>query len=484
MKENNFERNLPSGYRVAKVIDEKKVDFLSVIIACFICVVLLFIGFIPLMINDDLLSNLNLFVLIYGILWAFIYSLLHELIHGIACKIKTGERFVYKIDLSGVYCTTPKILIYRKSALFVLLSPIVFFTVILIPTLVALYFIDSFSYAVAVIVFTVHIIGSLHDLYVSKLLTDKHKDEMTLVNFKDSKRTILVFDESLKDEEDENTMDFSKEFNGKKETEIDKEKKARNTKVSSVLCIVIFSISFLIHLYLTAFSGGFLYSHKSIEFYEMMSFYICIISAIAIIITSCTMKKYYNLKIVAIVLAIVSAIPLSFLSVIQTSLCIKSYTTDVNNYGVYDYPEYMADDYFPEKITDSMTPICYSYYLDGFFDVVYELYLEVQMTETEYEKYKSQYENELKDFFFASEYSEYVISDETSMYTTYSFEENYMDSPDIRKILFNDKDDTVIFISIYGLDPFYYENSYYFKRFNLDPMEYSNYLKENKNESN
>ena len=87
-------------------------------------------------------------------------------------------------------------------------------------------------------------------------------------------------------------------------------------------------------------------------------------------------------------------------------------------------------------------------------------------------------ENELKEFFFASEYSEYVISDETSVYTTYSLEENYMDSPDIRKILFNDKDNTVIFISIYGLDPFYYENSQYFKRFNLDPREYSDYLNE------
>ena len=482
MKEENFERELPKNYRVVKVIDEKNVNFISLIIVLIISVLVLAIGFLPLIFQEDKLSNIKGFPLLCGILGAVVYAFLHEIIHGIAYKIRTGEKFSFILNTTGVFCGAPKIFTYKRDSIFALLLPFIVFSLLLLPVFIVTYFYYVSVYVSLLVVLILHIISSLFDIHVCFLLSVRYKNNITLLNDSNYKKTIFIFDDTNNNLDDEKTVEFLNEFNSKKEiVPIDEKSLSTKAKALSVVCIVLFSLLLLFHSLIAFNKNNMLYPIDELRFYESVSFYVCLFSIAVIVISSLTMRKFYKVKLFLIILIAIIALPITMISALQSNAFLISHTTDVNNYGIYD-DEYMKIDHFPEQITDNMIPVHYSYYYDYTWDYCYELYLEVKITDGEYESIKSKYESELKDCFYASNYSEYVISDYTNNYIR---EDGscYMNSPHIRKIIFNDSDQTIIFVSICGIDPFYYENSYYFERFNLDPIEYSNYLKENKNES-
>lgn len=59
-----------------------------------------------------------------------------------------------------------------------------------------------------------------------------------------------------------------------------------------------------------------------------------------------------------------------------------SYTEDINNYGQYEIRE-SAIAYFPEKITDEMNVVKYSYYHKSIGSSYYDIYLEVRFDDVE-----------------------------------------------------------------------------------------------------
>lgn len=484
MNEQNFERELPKNYRLVKTIDAKniKLGIIFNVLAIVIFFAVFIIAFIPMIINTEKLEVLTGIEVFLGIIGTFVYMVLHELVHGIAYKIKTGVNLTFGISWSCAFCGVPKIFTYRKPALFAVLAPLVVFTVIFIPLLIVTYFYNPSLYLTLLFIFGMHLGGSTGDAYVVILLLTKYKDDTTLMNDTGPKMTFFIRDD-LNSDYDEKTKEFIEEFNAEKENApIDEKALATKSKALSIVCIVLFSLFLIFHSLITFSKNGMLYPFDELKFYESMSFYICLFSVAVIVISSATMKKFYKTKLAIIILLALLGLPLTLISAMQSSFDAKSHTTDVNNYGIYD-SEYMMIEHFPENITDNMTPIYYSYYYDNSWDYCYELYLEVEITDNEYENFKTQYEDGLKNCFFASDYKEYVFFDNPQNYINEDGS-YYMNSPNIRKIIFNDKDKTVIFVSICGIDPFYYENSYYFKRFNINPIEYSNYLKENKNESN
>lgn len=175
------------------------------------------------------------------------------------------------------------------------------------------------------------------------------------------------------------------------------------------------------------------------------------------------------LKTVIVVVTLISILPLSIMLMLSGGKKVSA-TNDINNYGVYDNVVRKDLEIFPSEITEDMTPIQYSYYYDWSWDYVYEIYLEVQMTDHSYEELKAKYSDSLSDFRFAEGYEEFVIEDKlnpeirnNSYYTSY---------PNIIKIIFNDAENIVIFEYMYGCDPFDLKNSAYINRFNIDPSTY------------
>lgn len=190
LKEQNFERELPSGYKQAKYINAKNAKFGIIfnLIALAVLVLVMAVALLSLklggklsldiLINEDnklLIANLIFFASMIA------YIVLHELVHGIAYKARTGETLTFGMSWSCAFCGVPHIYTYRSTAIVAVVAPFAVFTILFIPALVLLYFFSPLYYLIATFVFGLHLGGCSGDLYVLYLLTVKYKDSKTLM---------------------------------------------------------------------------------------------------------------------------------------------------------------------------------------------------------------------------------------------------------------------------------------------------------------
>ena len=190
LKEQNFERELPAGYKQALYINAKNAKF-GIIFNLIALVVLAFVMVFAVIslhfggkLSVDILNMENIgFIIAYCvfIVSMLVYIVLHELVHGIAYKILTGEKLTFGISWSCAFCGVPNIFTYRKTAIISVISPFAFFTFLFIPTLVLLYCFSPIYYLIASFIFGLHLGGCSGDLYVLYLLTARFKDTKTLM---------------------------------------------------------------------------------------------------------------------------------------------------------------------------------------------------------------------------------------------------------------------------------------------------------------
>ena len=141
----------------------------------------------------------------------------------------------------------------------------------------------------------------------------------------------------------------------------------------------------------------------------------------------------------------------------------ESRTDNIKHYGVFDtYVAADVVDFLPEKITDDMTPIQYSYRFYYSMDITYEIYLEVKLTESAYETWREQYRESLVDFPYEEGIREAVLTNDRFDIDRV---ERCIQSPKLRKILFSDAEHTLIFVVMWGGDPIYFKDSAYVQRF-------------------
>lgn len=109
----------------------------------------------------DSLIRTESFLLLTAVL-LLVYILLHELTHGAAYKLCTGEKLTFGISLSCAYCGVPHIYVTRRTALISLLAPFLLYSAVGILCI----FLLSGIYALgAVLLFAVHFGGCAGDLY-------------------------------------------------------------------------------------------------------------------------------------------------------------------------------------------------------------------------------------------------------------------------------------------------------------------------------
>ena len=140
----NFERELPKGYKLAKVVDMKnntkdmgKLIFYSAVLFLVPFIAIL----IPLLIfkMDFLDETLGLGLLFWVpvILGYLVYIVLHELVHGWEYKRETGEKLTFGITPACAFCGVPHIFTYRKTALKAVSAPYKLFSLIFIVLIVS-----------------------------------------------------------------------------------------------------------------------------------------------------------------------------------------------------------------------------------------------------------------------------------------------------------------------------------------------------------
>ena len=189
-KEQNFERELPSGYRQAMYINAKNAKFGIIfnLIAVAVFVLVMAFAFISLKLSDSLSFEafeteyfklaIAYFVLLAGIVG---YIVLHEIVHGIAYKALTGEKLTFGMSWSCAFCGVPHIFTYRRTAIIAVVAPLAVFTLLLIPALVLLYYSSPLYYLIFAAIFGLHLGGCSGDIYVLYLLIVKFKDKRTLM---------------------------------------------------------------------------------------------------------------------------------------------------------------------------------------------------------------------------------------------------------------------------------------------------------------
>lgn len=198
MEHLSFERELPEGYSEKKHVNAKSFGFglvmnlIAFAIFAAVTVPLVFLLNVKAGAVGD--NSFTVIISSYaGILISLAYVVLHELVHGWAYKRKTGEKLTFGMSWSCAYCGVPNIYTYRRTALFSVLAPFVFFSAVMIvigAVSFTVYLCAAMEsvitaamaiYVANAVVFGLHLGGCSGDLYVTWLLLTKFKDDRALM---------------------------------------------------------------------------------------------------------------------------------------------------------------------------------------------------------------------------------------------------------------------------------------------------------------
>ena len=211
MKEKNYEKELPLGYKQVLYINAKNAKFgiifnlISIVVLALVMVAAIFSLHFDGRLSLDMLEiESPQLIVAYLIFFALMigYIVLHEMVHGIAYKALTGEKLTFGISWSCAFCGVPNIFTYRRTAIIAVISPFALFTLLFIPVLALLYCFSPLYYLLVAFVFGLHLGGCSGDLYVLYLLTKKFKDKKTLMRDTGPEQFFYVPDEENTDSSD------------------------------------------------------------------------------------------------------------------------------------------------------------------------------------------------------------------------------------------------------------------------------------------
>ena len=185
----NFERVLPEGYTEAMHIDARRKSFGIIfnLIAVGVLVAVVGLAALPLILTDRWEEIFEIgyvdFLVLYavGIISMIGYIVLHELVHGAAYKLLTGERLTFGMSWSCAFCGVPEIFVYKRAAMIAVAAPLVLFSLIFLPLMIWLYTASAAYYMLLAILMGLHLGGCSGDGYVILLLLFKFKDKRLLL---------------------------------------------------------------------------------------------------------------------------------------------------------------------------------------------------------------------------------------------------------------------------------------------------------------
>lgn len=193
-----YERELPPGYKEVFNIDatSKKTGLIFNGIALVIAIVTVLVGCIPLFLQESVyfkIGSLEFLLLdVIFLVSMIVYMVLHELTHGAAYKLLTGEKLTFGLSWSCAFCGVPNIYVYRQASLIALVAPLILFTIVFSILSVVLFFAGPAYYILSLILFGLHLGGCAGDGYVTLLFLLKFKDRRTLIRDTGPKQYIYV----------------------------------------------------------------------------------------------------------------------------------------------------------------------------------------------------------------------------------------------------------------------------------------------------
>ena len=187
----HFEKELPAGYAEAYTIDaaDKKIGLKLNLIGGVGMVVL--IALFALIIRPGKIlegMSISRYLILMGAM--LIYLVLHELTHGAAYKLLTGQKLTFGFTATVAYCGVPDIYVYRKASMISLLAPFCVFNLVFGGA--ALLLQDPWDKMIAAILLAIHIGGCVGDLYDTGLYLLRFRDPRTLMRDTGPKQTFYL----------------------------------------------------------------------------------------------------------------------------------------------------------------------------------------------------------------------------------------------------------------------------------------------------
>lgn len=178
-KGRTYETELPAGYEEAMRVDvkDKRLAIKLNLAALIITAVLVFAA-IMIIHPGDFFENVRpvkLFIYWFALI---VYIVLHELVHGLAYKLLTGQKLKFGLTLGAAYCGVPDIYVYRRASLIALLAPFAVFSVVFLA--MAFFMPNKWDSFFSALLFAFHLGGCAGDLYMTYLFMTRFKDDRTL----------------------------------------------------------------------------------------------------------------------------------------------------------------------------------------------------------------------------------------------------------------------------------------------------------------
>ena len=176
-----FEATLPESYREALLIDAGNKKFgLLMNLAALAIMVLIFILAVPLLHLKSFTVIFSFQKMLAMLLLLAGYLVGHELVHGIAYKLLTGQKLTFGFSATVAYCGVPDIFVCRKTALISLLAPFVVFTLLFGGLM--LFLPNPAWRLVFAFMLAMHVGGCVGDLYDTLLYIFRFRSPDTLMN--------------------------------------------------------------------------------------------------------------------------------------------------------------------------------------------------------------------------------------------------------------------------------------------------------------
>lgn len=455
---------IPEGYRLGATSDVRKNTGTGrVILYCFIFLalflLLFLIKFIP-ELGSDALGTFFVTIIAYTLPITMLYIFVYISARAATFKILTGARICSGFHGIHPYVFPEGELLSRKSAKIARLAPMIAMSVIS-AFILLIGFDNSLLYTVAAIFLPISVIAHIEEGFVTRLLNKFPREDVLVLDIGE-RIAILVPDHSATDPEE-----ASREYAEWLADITPEEANERDAKGVSIIGILLLSVAIILYsvtVYEILF--GVLYPVYE-NLFISPAFYALLVHVGLLIYFILTRGKHLLVKCMTTVfISSTMFIGFMFLSIMSP---LVSRTTDIKNYGKYDEHVLTGVDLLPDEITEGMTPIRYSYYCDATWDVTYEIYLELRLSEDAYRELKGKYEDELIPSRLGDGYLEYVVSDKLPVDPAKPDRSGY---PEIEKIVFLESERIAVFEVMYGGDPFYFENSAYIDRFDIDPSTY------------
>ena len=152
--------------------------------------------------------------------------------------------------------------------------------------------------------------------------------------------------------------------------------------------------------------------------------------------------------------------------------------TDIEQYGkIESYIE--MPEFFPESV-ENYTVNAYAYNLESWMDTCYEIFLDITVTEEQFEEFLSDKADQAKEAYYAEGYYEIVMEDSYDVYADDKDDEQAVGYADIEKIVYNPETHHIVFVVFHANDMGVYplEDVAYFNCFDIDENEYAEHIGE------